>query len=101
MWQTEKQLIVVVLYCVTLARLNCISRNSLSYVVLVGAGHMRDSSAVVGGQKYSNSPFVLTHTVAYLLIHLSVLRLHSDLQLFHLFLEPNSVSVAPGPSVYF
>lgn len=54
---------------------------------LVGVGHMRDSSGISGGQKYSNSHFVLTHTIAYLLIHLIVVRLQSDLQLFHLFLE--------------
>lgn len=100
MWPDEKQLIVVALYCVTLARLNCISQNSLSYVFLVGVGHMRDTSGIFGGQKYSNSHFVLTHTVSYLLKHLIVVRRQSDLQLFHPFLEWNSVSLALGPDVY-
>lgn len=63
MWQTEKQLMVVALYCVTLARLNYISQSSLSYTFLFVMGHMRDSSRIFGRRKYANSYFALSHTL--------------------------------------
>lgn len=35
---------------------------------------MTDSFGIVGGQKYSNNPFVLTYTVVHLLVQVTVER---------------------------
>ena len=55
--QIEKGLIVVVLYCVSWAGLNCISQKPVSYMCLVRVGHVRDSSEIFRKPECSNSYF--------------------------------------------
>lgn len=76
---------------VSLARLNYISQNALSY----GMRQQRDSWVIWMEIERKQQPFV-----TYLLAHHTGLRQRPRLQLLHLQLNPSSGSLTLGPSVY-
>lgn len=89
-----RMLDVVTLQCVTLARLNSISRNFLFYTFPIRVDHKKDSSERFGEKKGSSNGFVV-HTFCHYV--LTCLLGYSQ-ACKHSILPP--VALVPGPGVY-